>query len=96
MELAAHLETAAVEDGLHRLVFREHLRRKTPDTISLSDPRERIEEKLGYAPNFSNRDALIRNYDWYKRHHDEFHGQSGVSHRVPWKQGILSVAKWFF
>ena len=57
---------------------------------------ERIEEKLGYAPKFSNKDALIRNYDWYKRHHDEFHGQSGVSHRVPWKQGILSVAKWFF
>jgi len=26
----------------------------------------------------------------------EFEGKSGVSHRVPWKQGILGVAKWFF
>jgi nucleoside-diphosphate-sugar epimerase len=57
---------------------------------------DRAKERLGYAPKFSNKDALNRNYVWYVEHLDEFEGSSGVSHRVPWKQGILSVAKWFF
>ena len=39
---------------------------------------------------------LLRNYRWYLDHVDDFKGSSGISHRVPWKQGILAVAKWFF
>ncbi len=57
---------------------------------------EKAEEVLGYAPKFSNKDALIRNYQWYLDNLDSFTGQSGVSHRVPWKQGALGVAKQFF
>lgn len=57
---------------------------------------DKAKRVLGWQPKFSNKDALIRNYDWYVEHLDEFSGQSGVSHRVPWKQGILSVAKRFF
>ncbi len=57
---------------------------------------ERAEQKLGYRPQFSNKDALIRNYQWYLDNLASFENQSGVSHRVPWKQGILSVAKLFF
>ena len=51
---------------------------------------------LGFRPKYSNKDALVRNYDWYVAHLDEFKGKTGVSHRVPWKQGLLSVAKLFF
>ena len=51
---------------------------------------------LGYAPRYSNRDALVRNYRWYLANLPRFNGRSGVSHRVPWKQGILGVAKRFF
>jgi nucleoside-diphosphate-sugar epimerase len=51
---------------------------------------------LGYAPRHSNRDALVRNYRWYLANLHRFNGRSGVSHRVPWKQGILGVAKRFF
>ncbi len=51
---------------------------------------------LGYAPRYSNKDALIRNYQWYVAHLSEFATAKGVSHRVPWKQGLLRVAKWFF
>jgi KUP system potassium uptake protein len=51
---------------------------------------------LGFAPRYSNRDALIRNYDWYFANLSRFEGASGVSHRVPWSQGILQVAKRFF
>jgi nucleoside-diphosphate-sugar epimerase len=57
---------------------------------------EKAERVLGFTPKYSNKDALIRNYHWYLEHLDEFRSASGVSHRVPWKQGILKVAKWFF
>ncbi|MFZ0454750.1 MAG: NAD-dependent epimerase/dehydratase family protein [Ignavibacteriaceae bacterium] len=57
---------------------------------------EKAEKKLGFQPKFSNKDALIRNYKWYIEHVDEFKNKSGVSHRVPWKQGILRLAKKFF
>jgi nucleoside-diphosphate-sugar epimerase len=57
---------------------------------------EKAERVLGYAPRYSNKQALIRNYQWYIDHLSEFQGQSGVSHRVPWKQGALSLAKMVF
>jgi nucleoside-diphosphate-sugar epimerase len=57
---------------------------------------EKAERVLGYAPKYSNKDALIRNYVWYIEHRDELEQKSGVTHRVPWSQGILKVAKMFF
>ncbi len=57
---------------------------------------EKAEKVLGYKPKYSNKQALIRNYQWYKENLAKFEGQSGVSHRVPWKQGILGVAKMVF
>jgi nucleoside-diphosphate-sugar epimerase len=57
---------------------------------------EKAEKQLGYKPKFSNKDALLRNYNWYLENMKSFEGKSGVSHRVPWKQGILGLAKMFF
>jgi nucleoside-diphosphate-sugar epimerase len=57
---------------------------------------EKAERVLDYKPKYSNKDALVRNYEWYMDNLSKFNGQSGVSHRVPWKQGILGVAKLFF
>lgn len=57
---------------------------------------EKAEQKLNYSPKYSNKDALIRNYKWYLENVDSFENQSGVTHRVPWKQGILSIAKKMF
>ncbi len=57
---------------------------------------KRIESKLGYAPRYSNRMALIRNYDWYVANRAESLGKTGVTHRVPWKKGALRLVKWFF
>lgn len=57
---------------------------------------EKAERVLGYKPKFSNKQAMIRNYQWYLEHLHEFSGQAGVSHRVPWKQGALAIAKIFF
>ncbi len=57
---------------------------------------EKAERVLGYRPRFSNKDALIRNYRWYLENLPKFQKASGVSHRVPWKQGGLKLAKAFF
>jgi len=57
---------------------------------------EKAETQLGYTPKFSNKAALLRNYQWYLENLDNFRGLSGVSHRVPWKQGALKIAKMFF
>ncbi len=51
---------------------------------------------LGWKPKRSNVDALIDSYKWYLKHYKEYEGKSGVTHRVPWKQGILSFFRMFF
>ena len=51
---------------------------------------------LGWQPQYSNKDALLRNYAWYLENIDKFKNAAGISHRVPWKQGILGLAKRFF
>ena len=57
---------------------------------------EKAERVLGYTPKYSNTQALLRNYEWYLANQEQFAGKSGITHRVPWKQGLLSVTKVFF
>ena len=57
---------------------------------------EKAEAALGYNPRYSNTAALVRNYRWYLENVKSFEGAAGVSHRVPWKQGALALAKRFF
>ena len=57
---------------------------------------EKAERILGYNPRFSNQDALLRNFRWYRDNRQSFAHSSGVSHRVPWKQGALGLLKNFF
>jgi len=57
---------------------------------------EKAKRVLGWQSRYSNKDALLRNYKWYLENQDRFKNASGVSHRVPWKQGILGIAKKFF
>jgi nucleoside-diphosphate-sugar epimerase len=57
---------------------------------------EKAERVLGFAPKYSNREALIKNYDWYVAHLAQFEGASGISHRTPWKQGLIGLGKKFF
>ena len=57
---------------------------------------DKAKERLGFAPKYSNKDALLRNYEWYLANLATFEHSSGVSHRVPWKQGVLGLVKLFF
>jgi nucleoside-diphosphate-sugar epimerase len=57
---------------------------------------EKAERVLGFKPKYSTAEAMVRNYDWYIAHLADFQNASGVSHRVPWSQGILKLAKLVF
>jgi nucleoside-diphosphate-sugar epimerase len=57
---------------------------------------EKAETVLGFHPQRSNQQALVSNYQWYVKHLGQIEGQSGVSHRVPWEQGVLRMVKRFF
>jgi nucleoside-diphosphate-sugar epimerase len=57
---------------------------------------DKAQQVLGWKPKYSNKQALVRNYEWYLANLHKFQGESGVSHRVPWKQGVLRFAKVFF
>jgi nucleoside-diphosphate-sugar epimerase len=65
----------------------------TEDSYVAIDKAERV---LGFRPRYSNRAALLRNFEWYLANRARFQHASGISHRVPWKQGILRLAKAFF
>lgn len=57
---------------------------------------DRARTKLGWTPRYSNKDALLRNFNWFREHQDQFASASGVTHRVPWRQGALGLVKRVF
>jgi len=57
---------------------------------------EKAERELGFRPKYSNKDALLRNFRWYIENRARFENASGVSHRVPWRQGAIGLLKRFF
>jgi nucleoside-diphosphate-sugar epimerase len=57
---------------------------------------EKAERQLDFRPKYSNKDALLRNFRWYIENRAQFENASGVSHRVPWKQGAIGLLKRFF
>lgn len=57
---------------------------------------DKIKQAINYQPKFSNAQTLISSYQWYLDNYKEMEGKSGVTHRVPWKQGALEIVKRFF
>lgn len=54
-----------------------------------------LKQRLGFAPVYSNEEALVRNYEWYLANLSSISAQTGVTHRVPWKKGALAVVRFF-
>ena len=54
---------------------------------------DRLTERLGFAPTYSNEEALIRNYEWYLENLSSISAKSGVTHRVPWRKGALALVR---
>jgi nucleoside-diphosphate-sugar epimerase len=57
---------------------------------------EKAERMLRFNPKYSNREALIKNYRWYVAHLPQFQQTLGISHRTPWKQGLIGLGKKLF
>ena len=57
---------------------------------------EKAERVLDWHPRYSNQQALVRNFEWYLANLHTFANQSGISHRVPWNQGVLALVKKLF
>ncbi len=64
----------------------------TADTDSFVST-EKAQETLGWKPKYSNAQALIRSYQWYLENKNKIQKGTGVTHRIAWKQGILSLFK---
>lgn len=56
---------------------------------------EKAQKVLGWKPQYSNADALIRSYNWYLDHKHEIAQGTGITHRIAWNQGILKFFKKF-
>ena len=54
---------------------------------------EKAQKTLNWKPQYSNAQALIRSYQWYLDNKDKIQKGTGVTHRIAWKQGILSLFK---
>jgi nucleoside-diphosphate-sugar epimerase len=57
-------------------------------------PTFKIKYLLGWLPRYSNVEALIKSYQWYLDHKSDL-CDTGTTHRLAWKQGILKVFKAF-
>ncbi len=59
---------------------------------------KKAEKVLPFKPKFSNRDALLDNYQWYLDNSDKLTGLESdkTTHRVPWGQGVLGLVRYFF
>ena len=54
---------------------------------------EKAKRTLGFKPKYSTKSTLVKTYNWYKNNHNKTINKTGISHRVPWSQGILKYAK---
>ncbi len=56
----------------------------------------KIQERLGFRPRLSNRDAILDTYRWWREHRRNAAPVSGRTSRDAWSQGALRLAKAFF
>ncbi|MDT0268602.1 NAD(P)-dependent oxidoreductase [Streptomyces sp. DSM 44915] len=58
---------------------------------------DRAATVLGCRPRWSNRASILRTYRWWREHQAELTGApTGRTHRSPWREGALRVAKLAF
>lgn len=65
----------------------------TADTDSFVST-DKIERAVGWRPKYSNKEALLRSYQWYLTNIPMRDAQrTGITHRVAWSQGVLKLFK---
>ncbi|VVB82624.1 GDP-L-fucose synthase [uncultured archaeon] len=54
---------------------------------------DKISKRFNWEPKYSNQEALIHSYQWYLDNESSLSKESGITHRVAWKQGFLGIIK---
>lgn len=54
---------------------------------------EKIKDRIGWIPKFSNAQTLVSSYQWYLDNLPSLDTKSGITHRAAWKQGMLKYIK---
>lgn len=57
---------------------------------------DKARDVLGWTPRLSNRDAILRTYQWWRSNRTAAPASAGRTSRDPWKQGALGLAKAVF
>lgn len=57
---------------------------------------DKLQKELGWSPNKTTTDVWIDTYVWYLKEYKDREIETGISHRVAWKQGLLGFVKLFF
>jgi len=57
---------------------------------------DKLRRRLGWIPEHSNEEALQANFDWYLANRGRFAGRKGITHRLPWRRGVLEWAKYLY
>ena len=57
---------------------------------------DKLQRELGWKPRKTTAEVWIDTYSWYRKEYGNKEVETGVSHRVAWKQGILKLVKLFF
>ncbi len=52
---------------------------------------DKAKRLLGWQPQYSNAEALIRAWDWYTENKGRY--DTGVTHRVAWQKGALAIMR---
>lgn len=89
----AMLALRALELSRLSPLYRRLYRKLTADSyVSV----EKAQRRLGLRPRYSNAQALVRSYRWYVSAQVDNRRASGVTHRAPWKLGMLRMLKPLF
>ncbi len=57
---------------------------------------DKLQKALGWDAKKTTSDVWIDTYKWYLEEYKSHEVETGISHRVAWKQGILKLVKLFF
>ena len=57
---------------------------------------DKLQNELSWSPKKTTTDVWIDTYGWYLKEYKDREIETGTSHRVAWKQGILRFIKVFF
>jgi nucleoside-diphosphate-sugar epimerase len=57
---------------------------------------DKARRRLDFTPRYSNQDALLSAYQWWREHHPRTGARAGNTSRDAWSQGVLRAAKVFF